>query len=80
MSFSVVTEHICNQRSLNNNQRTNPLKPFCSDKINSDALLDLIAQFADYDKKTSQNHPACLYYGITSRRLHLQNNEGIALG
>lgn len=76
----VVTENVCNQKDISNNQPNNPLREFCSPDINSDVLLDLIARFSDYHKKTSSSEPACLYYGLTSRKLKLQNNKGTALG
>ena len=75
-----MTDHICNSGNNNQNQRTNILNEFCADKINSDGLLDLIVRFGDYEKKANQNQAACLYYGITSRRLNLQDSAGIALG
>ena len=56
------------------------MKEFCAPNIDSDALLDLIARFGNYNKKTSNNEGACLYYGLTSRKLKLQHNKGTALG
>ncbi|CAF0731565.1 unnamed protein product [Adineta steineri] len=76
MYISVVTDNICNKKNLTNN----PLEEFCSSDINSDALLDLIVRYSDYDKQHNNNEQACLYYGLTSRKLKLQNNQGIALG
>jgi len=75
-----VTQNICDQKHTNNNHIDNPLREFCSLDINSDALLDLIVRYADYYKKTNHNEPACLYYGLTSRKLKLQNSKGTALG
>jgi hypothetical protein len=75
-----VTQNICDQKDTNNNHTSNPLREFCSPDINSDTLLDLIARYGDYYKKTNNNEPACLYYGLTSRKLKLQNNKGTALG
>ncbi|CAF0758653.1 unnamed protein product [Adineta steineri] len=74
--ITVVTDNICNKKNLTNN----PLEEFCSSDINSDALLDLIVRYSDYDKQHNNNEQACLYYGLTSRKLKLQNNQGIALG
>lgn len=79
-SIAVVTQQVCDEKDPNSNQPKNPLKEFCAEQINSDVLLDLIARFGDYNRKNSNNEPACLYYGITSRHLKLQNNQGIALG
>lgn len=76
----MVTQHVCDQKDSDSQQRKNPLREFCSPNINSDALLDLIVRYGDYKKKTSDNEPACLYYGLTSRKLKLENNQGIALG
>lgn len=75
-----MTDHVCDPNNIKNNQRKSPLTEFCADQINSDGLLDRIAQFGDYDKKTGHQQPACLYYGITSRQMKLQDNDGIALG
>jgi hypothetical protein len=79
-SLPVVTQNVCDQKDPASQQRKNPLREFCSPNINSDALLDLVVRYGDYDKKTSNNQPACLYYGLTSRKLRLENNQGIALG
>jgi hypothetical protein len=76
----VVTENVCDQKDTTNTNPKNPLQEFCSPNINSDALLDLIARFSDYDKKVGNNEPACLYYGLTSRKLNLPNSKGSALG
>ena len=76
----MVTDRVCDPNNIRDNQQKNPLVAFCADQINSDGLLDLIAQFGDYEKKTSNQQPACLYYGITSRQMKLQDNDGIALG
>ncbi len=73
----VVTQNVCDEK---NNDPNNPLREFCLPDINSDVLLDLIAQFGNYYKKTSTSESACLYYGLTSRKLKLQNNKGTALG
>jgi hypothetical protein len=63
-----------------NNGPLNPLQEFCSPNIESSALLDLLVRFGDYNKKINNNEAACLYYGLTSRKLKLQNNKGVALG
>ena len=60
--------------------KDNPIYKFCETNINSDALLDLLVQFTDYHRKNSNSEAACLYYGLTSRKLKLQNENGIALG
>ncbi|CAF2699454.1 unnamed protein product [Rotaria sp. Silwood2] len=78
--ITVVTQNICDQNHTNNNDLENPIREFCSTNINSDKLLDLIARFGDYDRKTSNNAPACLYYGFTSRKLKSQNSKATTLG
>jgi len=76
-SISVITQTICDEK---NDQSKTVLHEFCNEEISSDALLDLVVRFSDYDKQTSDSEPGCLYYGMTSRTLRLQNNKGIALG
>ena len=78
----MVTKNVCDQNQPNssNVDRKNPLKEFCSSNVKSDALLDLMVRFADFDKKTSGAESACLYYGFTSRKLTLPNSDGVALG
>ncbi|CAF3750983.1 unnamed protein product [Rotaria sordida] len=78
--ITVVTRNVCDQKHTKNNDIENPLREFCSPNINSDTLLDLIARFGDYDRKTSNNKPACLYYGFTSRKLKSQNSKATTLG
>jgi hypothetical protein len=78
----VVTQNVCdqNQKDPLATHRNNPLREFCSSNIKSDALLDLMVRFADFEKKTSGTEAACLYYGFTSRKLTLHNKDGVALG
>ena len=73
----MITQTICDEQ---NDKSKTVLHEFCTEEISSDALLDLVVRFSDYDKQTSGSEPGCLYYGITSRTLRLQNNKGIALG
>ncbi|CAF0997501.1 unnamed protein product [Adineta ricciae] len=74
--ITVVTQHVCDQK----NPRDDPLQEFCSPNIDSDEILDLIVRYSDYNKKQNDYQGACLYYGLTSRKLRLQNNKGTALG
>jgi len=76
---TVVTKSICDQAAIHESISDNPLPKFCSPSITSDALLDLVARFGDYNK-ISNNQAACLYYGLTSRQLKLKDDKGIALG
>ncbi len=76
----VITQNVCDGKNTNTNNPNDPIREFCSTNINSDALLDLVVRFSDYDRKTSNSEAACLYYGLTSRKLKLQNDNGVALG
>ncbi|UJR29977.1 hypothetical protein I4U23_017524 [Adineta vaga] len=78
--ITVVTQNVCDEKDSNHNQADNPLREFCSSNINSDSILDLIVRYSDYHKKQNNNQGACLYYGLTSRKLQLQNSKGTALG
>ena len=80
--FLVVTQNVCdeNQQDPMAVHRNSPLREFCSLNVQSDALLDLMVRFADFEKKTSGTESACLYYGFTSRKLMLLNSNSVALG
>ena len=78
--FLVVTQNICDGKIPDHQDPKDPIRDFCAGDIDSDALLDLVARFGDYHGKTSTSERACLYYGLTSRKLKLRNEKGIALG
>ena len=80
--FLVVTQNVCDQHQQDPVaiDRNSPLREFCSLNVQSDALLDLMVRFADFEKKTSGTESACLYYGFTSRKLMLLNSDSVALG
>lgn len=76
----VVTKNLCNEKNSSNDRLQKHLVKFCSNNINSDKLLDLIAEFSEYHRLISNNEPACLYYGFTSRKLKSQNSKATTLG
>ncbi|CAF2076000.1 unnamed protein product [Rotaria magnacalcarata] len=78
--ITIVTQNLCDEKNSSENHLKNPLQEFCSLNINSDTLLDLIARYGDYHRKASNNEPACLYYGFTSRKLKSQNSKATTLG
>lgn len=75
----MVTQSVCDEKQMSNDDSQKFLRTFCREDISSDALMDLIVQYSDHKEKDNVES-ACLYYGITSRKLRLQNNKGIALG
>ena len=76
----MVTQNVCDGKNPDHNDPKDPIREFCASEINSDVLLDLVARFGDYHGRTSGGEVACLYYGLTSRKLKLKDDSGTALG
>lgn len=76
----MVTQNVCDGKSPDHQDSKDPIRDFCATDITSDVLLDLVARFGDYYGKNSDGESACLYYGLTSRKLKLKDDQGTALG